>query len=151
MGMEKSFRKPRFCQDVIPKHNRMRHQNIKKTFPVTLLVVHLSHTENCMKREWDTFFLKWTLIISHPLCYFSKNATGELKLRSTTFQVERQVRGNTNDTILHAWVPTHKCFSFPFIYTPLLLLKISQLLRICFLHCITSAEVCTSYTNKQLK
>lgn len=96
-------------------------------------------------------FLNEHWSISHLLCYFSKNATGELKLRSTAFQVERQVQGNTSDTSLHACMPTHKCFSFSFSYTPLLLLKISRLSRICVLHCITGAEVCTSYTNKQLE
>lgn len=99
---------------------------------MTFLVVHLSHPENCMEREWDTFFQNEHWSISHLLCYFSKNATGELKLRSTAFQVERQVQGNTSDTSLRACMPTHKRFSFSFSYTPLLLLKISQISRICF-------------------
>lgn len=88
------------------------------------------------------FLLNEHWSISYLLCYFSKNsrefATWELKLRSTDFQVESQVHGSTSDTSLHACTPTHKCFSFAFSCTPLLLLQISHLSRIC----ITSAEDC---------
>lgn len=69
------------------------------------------------------FLLNKHRSISCLLCYFSKNscefATWELGLRSTAFQVERQVHGNTSDTSLHACILTNVSHSSSVVPTAL--------------------------------
>lgn len=76
MGLYKSVRKRRFCQDVIPNHIWMRYHNTNKTatFPMTLLVVHLSHLQKVWK-DSGTLSFRWTLIHFLPAVLFLKECT----------------------------------------------------------------------------
>lgn len=135
MGKQKSDRKSRFCQDVIPKHNRMSNQNTNKI--VQLFWWPFGGPSKSLAELYERRVVNFSVIerwsISYLLCHLHVHFQEELILKSwspvlqlTAFQVERQVYGNMWHQF--AWCKLgQKLFSFIFLQLiPLLLLKISH-------------------------
>lgn len=156
MGKQKSDRKSRFCQDVIPKHNRMSNQNTNKI--VQLFWWPFGGPSKSLAELYERRVVNFSVIerwsISYLLCHLHVHFQEELILKSwspvlqlTAFQVERQVYGNMwhQFACMQTWSEA-LLIHFPSADPTTLAQNFTLFPRICFLHHITGATVCTSYT-----
>lgn len=155
--MEKSVRKPRFCQDFIPNHIRMRYQNTNKTVQLVLWPFWRSIKVTCRTvwKESGTLPFKGTLLHFLPAVLFLKEFMWICNMR-----VEAQIysfpRGKASPwqpkgcqaACMHTY---SQMLLILFSCTPVLLLKISHLSRICFSIVSLVLKIAGHTQGKQLK
>lgn len=152
MGMEKSVRKPRFCQDFIPNHIRMRYQSTNKTVQFVLWPFRWSIEVTCRTvwKESGTLPLKGTLIHFLPAVLFLKEFMWICNMR-----VEAQIYSFPSGKASpwqHKGCQSACMHTYSQMLLILLQLHPSALaqnftsLKDLFFHCITGAEEFRSYT-----
>lgn len=155
MGKQNSDRKHRFCQEVIPKHAGTSNQNTSKIAQLFWWPFGgpSKSSAELYKRRVVNFFLNEHWSISYPLCHSSMNVCGFargayiLKVEAQFYSLQlSKWKGKSwyQSTWMHTWSQALRIFLQ--LYPIALTQNFTQIPRTCFLHHISSAAVCTSYT-----